>query len=258
MRAAELGVDIVRQGVEDKLAVVQRIVSEFKLVPAQVCYLGDDLPDLAVLRYAGLGVAVADACEELAHRRALCDSAARRSRRLARNDRDDFESPRPLGRIDPAISGRHVMPAGLLRTVASFAVVSASFAAYHFAVVPFIEPGIVLHESDGGVGPQPVVTTESRMSPYERFFKPGSWPLNDPIVLENSRSKLLFKQYQNLEGGRVLLTPCAMLFFPDGDLDAAGTVRRIIVLEAPRARSCNSTNPSTCSAERSASCSAAT
>ena len=32
----------------------------------------------------------------------------------------------------------------------------------------------------------------------------------------------------------MLLTPCAMLFFPDGDLDATGTVRRIVVLEAPQ------------------------
>ncbi len=31
----------------------------------QVCYLGDDLPDLPVVRALGLGVAVADACAEL-------------------------------------------------------------------------------------------------------------------------------------------------------------------------------------------------
>lgn len=32
---------------------------------AQTCYLGDDLPDLPVVRAVGLGVAVADACPEL-------------------------------------------------------------------------------------------------------------------------------------------------------------------------------------------------
>ena len=31
----------------------------------QVCYIGDDLPDLPVVRAVGLGVAVADACAEL-------------------------------------------------------------------------------------------------------------------------------------------------------------------------------------------------
>ena len=36
-----------------------------RLTPAQVCYIGDDLPDLPVVRAVGLGVAVADACAEL-------------------------------------------------------------------------------------------------------------------------------------------------------------------------------------------------
>src|SRR5258706_15919119 len=65
MRAAELGVDIVRQGVEDKLAVAEKIVAEAKLTPQQVCYVGDDLPDLPAMRYVGLAVAVADGSEEL-------------------------------------------------------------------------------------------------------------------------------------------------------------------------------------------------
>jgi len=65
LRAAELGVELVRQGVEDKLAVVQQVVAELGLQMHQVCFLGDDLPDLAVVRQVGLGVAVADGCEEL-------------------------------------------------------------------------------------------------------------------------------------------------------------------------------------------------
>jgi 3-deoxy-D-manno-octulosonate 8-phosphate phosphatase (KDO 8-P phosphatase) len=35
------------------------------LRPEQVCAIGDDLPDLPVLRQCGLSVAVADACPEL-------------------------------------------------------------------------------------------------------------------------------------------------------------------------------------------------
>jgi 3-deoxy-D-manno-octulosonate 8-phosphate phosphatase KdsC-like HAD superfamily phosphatase len=34
-----------------------------KLSPEQMCYIGDDLTDLPVIRHAGLGVAVADAAE---------------------------------------------------------------------------------------------------------------------------------------------------------------------------------------------------
>jgi 3-deoxy-D-manno-octulosonate 8-phosphate phosphatase (KDO 8-P phosphatase) len=69
LRAVELGVDIVRQGIEDKLPTVKHILSQQQLRPEQVCYVGDDLPDLPVLRHVGLAVAVGDGCEEL-HRAA--------------------------------------------------------------------------------------------------------------------------------------------------------------------------------------------
>lgn len=65
VRAAELGIDIVRQGVEQKLAALKEILAELRLAPEQVCYIGDDLPDLAAVRYAGLGVAVSDATAEV-------------------------------------------------------------------------------------------------------------------------------------------------------------------------------------------------
>jgi YrbI family 3-deoxy-D-manno-octulosonate 8-phosphate phosphatase len=65
LRAAELGVELVRQGVEDKLTVVQQVVAELGLKLQQVCFIGDDLPDLAVVQQVGLGIAVADGCEEL-------------------------------------------------------------------------------------------------------------------------------------------------------------------------------------------------
>ena len=62
VRAAELGIDIVRQTAEDKLPVTQEILTQLSLEPSQVCYVGDDLPDVPVIRHVGLGVAVADAC----------------------------------------------------------------------------------------------------------------------------------------------------------------------------------------------------
>ncbi len=65
MRAAELEIGIVRQGARDKLATSLEITAGLGLTPAQVCYIGDDLPDLPVVRSVGLGVAVGDACPEL-------------------------------------------------------------------------------------------------------------------------------------------------------------------------------------------------
>ncbi len=65
LRAAELGEEIVRQGVDDKRAAVREIAESLGLALRQVSYLGDDLPDLPAVTAVGLGVAVADACAEL-------------------------------------------------------------------------------------------------------------------------------------------------------------------------------------------------
>jgi YrbI family 3-deoxy-D-manno-octulosonate 8-phosphate phosphatase len=65
IRAAELGVTIVRQGFEDKLPAALSVISEQGLQPEQVCYIGDDLPDLPVLKAVGLAAAVSDAVSEV-------------------------------------------------------------------------------------------------------------------------------------------------------------------------------------------------
>jgi 3-deoxy-D-manno-octulosonate 8-phosphate phosphatase (KDO 8-P phosphatase) len=65
IRAAELGIDPVLQGVAEKFAVYEQVRAELDLQPAQVCFIGDDLPDLPILCHCGLAVAVADACAEV-------------------------------------------------------------------------------------------------------------------------------------------------------------------------------------------------
>jgi len=65
VRCAELGIELVRQGVDKKLPSVRQLVSDLGLTAEQVCYIGDDLPDLPVIRWAGLGVAVANATPEV-------------------------------------------------------------------------------------------------------------------------------------------------------------------------------------------------
>lgn len=65
LRTAELGIQHVRQGFENKLPVAEEIIREAGLTPAQACYIGDDLTDLAVIRRVGLGIAVADSAAEV-------------------------------------------------------------------------------------------------------------------------------------------------------------------------------------------------
>jgi len=64
-RAAELGIETVRQGFEKKQPVVKEIIEQLNLSASQVAFIGDDLPDLAAMKYVGLAVAVADAAPEV-------------------------------------------------------------------------------------------------------------------------------------------------------------------------------------------------
>jgi 3-deoxy-D-manno-octulosonate 8-phosphate phosphatase (KDO 8-P phosphatase) len=65
LRAEELGIAIVRQGVDDKLQAAEAILAECGMAWDQAAFIGDDLPDLPVVMRCGVGVAVADACPEL-------------------------------------------------------------------------------------------------------------------------------------------------------------------------------------------------
>ncbi|MDG2382657.1 MAG: HAD hydrolase family protein [Pirellulaceae bacterium] len=65
VRSAELGIEIIRQGFEEKLLTIREILSQQGLEAEQVCFVGDDLTDLPAINSLGLGVAVADAAEEV-------------------------------------------------------------------------------------------------------------------------------------------------------------------------------------------------
>ncbi len=60
-RMQELGVRYVLQGCRDKLAALEALCEASGVEPAHISYLGDDLPDVPVLRVVGLPLAVADA-----------------------------------------------------------------------------------------------------------------------------------------------------------------------------------------------------
>ncbi len=71
-RAAELGVDHLLQGREDKLVAVRELVAanfpDWGSDLGAVAYMGDDLPDLSAILAVGLGMTVADAAATVAAR----------------------------------------------------------------------------------------------------------------------------------------------------------------------------------------------
>jgi len=58
LRAINLGVTHLRQGVEDKLGAFTELLQETGLDPAACAYMGDDVVDLAVMRRCGLALCV--------------------------------------------------------------------------------------------------------------------------------------------------------------------------------------------------------
>ena len=60
-RCRELGIERVVQGVDDKLAVFNRMRAELELAASVCACIGDDSPDVPVMREVGLAFAVADA-----------------------------------------------------------------------------------------------------------------------------------------------------------------------------------------------------
>ncbi len=75
-RARELGVQHVIQGSRDKLSDLRARLDELKLSLEQTAVIGDDLPDVPLLRHCGLPIAVRDAAEEVKQAAKLVTEAA--------------------------------------------------------------------------------------------------------------------------------------------------------------------------------------
>jgi 3-deoxy-D-manno-octulosonate 8-phosphate phosphatase (KDO 8-P phosphatase) len=65
LRARDLKMDYVYQGQQDKAAAFHEILKKEDLAANQVCYVGDDVIDLPVMRLCGLAIAVKNSREEV-------------------------------------------------------------------------------------------------------------------------------------------------------------------------------------------------
>jgi len=60
-RCKNLGITLVFDGVQDKAAVLEQILKQTRMSSDKMAFMGDDLPDLPLMRKVGCGIAVADA-----------------------------------------------------------------------------------------------------------------------------------------------------------------------------------------------------
>ncbi|KJS07956.1 MAG: 3-deoxy-D-manno-octulosonate 8-phosphate phosphatase [Gammaproteobacteria bacterium BRH_c0] len=66
-RTAELGIELVIQGREDKSNALNEMLKTHPLPLEQIAFMGDDLPDLPVMARVGLALTVANCSTTVAH-----------------------------------------------------------------------------------------------------------------------------------------------------------------------------------------------
>jgi 3-deoxy-D-manno-octulosonate 8-phosphate phosphatase (KDO 8-P phosphatase) len=65
LRARDLKMDHVHQGIQDKAGVMRQILEKDGITAAEVAFVGDDVIDLPVMRQCGLAIAVKNARREV-------------------------------------------------------------------------------------------------------------------------------------------------------------------------------------------------
>ena len=65
MRARDLKIAKAYQGFIDKLIPFDKLLKKFKIAAENICFIGDDLPDMPILRRVGFAVSVPNALDEV-------------------------------------------------------------------------------------------------------------------------------------------------------------------------------------------------
>ena len=65
LRARDLKLDYVYQGIQDKLGSFREILHQEGIAATEACFVGDDVIDLPVMWHCGLAIAVANARDEV-------------------------------------------------------------------------------------------------------------------------------------------------------------------------------------------------
>ncbi|NBP80268.1 hypothetical protein EBU58_06030, partial [bacterium] len=99
-----------------------------------------------------------------------------------------------------------------------FLIALAATGFYRLTIVPLVE-----HSTATEVALEPTAEEAaairaramSRLASLGNIFPEGSWERDEPIVLESSRMRLLFKEYHSLPDGRVNLVPCTLVLLPE-------------------------------------------
>ena len=75
-RCEELGIEHLYQGQKNKVPCYTQLLEQLDITAAQVAYIGDDVPDIPLIKLSSLGATVADAHSSvLEHANFICEKA---------------------------------------------------------------------------------------------------------------------------------------------------------------------------------------
>jgi lipopolysaccharide export system protein LptA len=124
----------------------------------------------------------------------------------------------------------------------SLIIVVIAYCSYSFAVVPFIEPNVEDRPTDlyPDEGNTVEIIRQEHREKLKHLFEPGSWELEEPLIVQSEQGVLLIKSYDPQPDGTVSLNPCTLIFTEtknsskkNGAKKESGGVSRPVVVQAP-------------------------
>ena len=125
----------------------------------------------------------------------------------------------------------------VLRISGSLAIVLVVHWTYVLVAVPLIEPPAKENTSSRPTEAESKrgnLLAASQVRELIGLFDADAWELANPKILASDRVKLLMQDYENLDGRRMRITPCTIVFMPEeqtGDRETRD--ERAIILQAP-------------------------
>lgn len=65
LRLQKLGIEYIHLGISDKKSMLEKYIQQLNLEQNEVLFMGDDMPDIAAMKAAGLACCPADAANEI-------------------------------------------------------------------------------------------------------------------------------------------------------------------------------------------------
>ena len=122
------------------------------------------------------------------------------------------------------------------RVVISLAIVLATYSAYAFLAVPYIEPEVGRRPNQPSVATEDIAIHDPVSDPLRHLFALNAWELQDTAKsLESARATVKFKEYRMVDdGSRMELTPCTIILHSDRVPNPGSrNGHRYVVLSAP-------------------------